>query len=153
MCFKEKIEYYTYSKSNENFHGIQLNWPWSKIGHNSDIIACDECFYPITFEKHIIDELKDENNISFAFVIPINKLFKKVGVRLESTRNEWQTRVFCPNCGLILSFFNPCGLSIENFSKIWNYNGSRNEVVIIQTSLLFRGSEDLAFYRFNGLLG
>lgn len=153
MCMKREVEYYSSSESIDTFQDIELEWPFEEVSNDKLIISCYSCYYPITYEEHIIDEIRDEHNISFALVIPIRKLFKKVGVRLQMPLDEWQTRVFCPNCGLYLSFINPFrhNLNEEKFAKIYNYVGLNEQVVILWTYALYRGSEAEAYSCFKQL--
>lgn len=150
MCLKRDIEYYSSSESIDIFENIDLEWPFEQVTGTKLIVACNCCFYPITFEEHIVDEIRDENNVTFGIVIPIKKLFKKVGIYLDNPLDEWQTRVFCPNCGVFLSFVNPYrhDLNEVKFAKIYNYVGLDEQIVILWTYPLFRGSEVEAYNRF-----
>lgn len=146
MCLKRDIEYYSSNDSINELEASDLEWP---LGNQSDqklIVACNNCFYPITFEEHVIDEIRDEKNISFGIVIPIKKLFKKVGIYLNNPLEEWRTEVYCPNCGLVLSFLSPRRhkLTERNFAKVFHYINSGKQIVILWTHPLFRGSESEA---------
>lgn len=150
MCLKRDIEYYSSTESPDIFQNINLDWPLEQVTDTRLIVACNICFYPITFEEHIVDEIKNENNITFGVVIPIKKLFRWVGVFCENPLEQWRTEVFCPNCGLILSFINPYrhNLTGENFSKIYRYINFGEQIVILWFYPLFRGSDAEAYSRF-----
>lgn len=78
---KQNIEYHTYiHETNHKFNDIKLNWPFEQLENNKCIVAYNQCLYPISLEEHLIEELRNENNVIFATVIPIQKLFKKVGI-------------------------------------------------------------------------
>lgn len=150
MQLKKDIEYYSSSETINYFEDSDLEWPLIKGSNRKLIVACDICYYPITFEEHVIDEIRNENNISFAIVIPIKKLFKKVGICCDDPLEQWQTEVYCPNCGIVLSFLNSHqnDLSVTNFAKITNYTCFDVQIVILWTHPLFRGSEAEAYSRF-----
>lgn len=149
MQLKREIEYHS-STETIDFSIDSLEWPLDKESDSKLIIACDICYYPITFEEHILDEIRNENGISFGIVIPITKLFRKVGILFEDPLNQWRTEVFCPNCGLILSFLSPHrnNLSVASFTKIIQYINFDEQIVILWTYPLYRGSEVEAYNRF-----
>lgn len=156
MCEKtQDIEYYSSTEVTDILDMTDLQWPFEQIMDTKLIVACDICYYPITFEEHVIDEIRDENNVSFGLVIPIRKLFKNVGIFSDNPLDEWQTRVFCSNCGLILSFLNPHRhrISVSNFEKVIGYVGLDEQVVILWKTPLFRGSEMEACCRFMQING
>lgn len=93
MCLNREIEYFS---SNESINEIDLNWPFEETLLNRLILACDICFYPISLEENIVDELRSEENITFGLVIPIIKLFSKVKINNENLLDQWKTRVYQP---------------------------------------------------------
>lgn len=149
MCLPQDsdvIEYYSPNDTTHVFESMPLEWPFKRAVDTKLIIACDECYFPITFEEHVIDEIRDENNISFGVVIVLTNLFKKVGVAFDNPWDAWQTCVYCKNCGQTLSHIYPRtnGLSTESFYKLCRYNPRNERVVILWTNVLFRGSESAA---------
>lgn len=150
MQLKRDIEYYSSTETIDNFENFDLDWPLEKDSNRKLIVACNICFYPITFEEHVIDEIRNENNISFGVVIPIKKLFKRIGIFHDNPLEQWHTEVYCSNCGIVLSFLNAHrnGLSEANFEKITNYTSFGEQIVILWTYPLYRGSEMEAYSRF-----
>lgn len=153
MQLKREIEYQSSTETTNCSVLFYLDWPLDKNSNQKLIVACDTCYYPITFEEHVLDEIRDENNISFGIVIPFRSLFKRVGILLEDPLDQWRTEVFCPNCGVILSFLSPhrSNLSVANFTKIVQYMSFDEQIVILWTYPLFRGSEVEAYNRFTQL--
>lgn len=148
MCLGREVKYYSSNESiNENNY---LEWPINGEFNSRLIVACNICFFPITFEEHVVDEIRDENRISFAVVIPKSLLFNRTNVFVNNPSEQWRTEVYCPNCGIILSFLSPFrnDLNEENFLKVFNYTSFGEQIVILWTYSLFRGSETEAFMRF-----
>lgn len=147
MCLKQDVEYYS---SNESINDSPAEWPIKSKNCPSLVVACNMCYYPITFEKHVIQEIRDENNISFGIVIPLNKLFKKVGIFGDNPLDQWRTEVYCPNCGTILSFlsnYRNC-ITESNFARVKHYINLDEQIIILWTIPLFRGSATEAKFRF-----
>lgn len=147
MCLEREIKYYS---SNESINVDNLEWPIEGEFISKLIVACNICFYPITFEEHIVDEIRDEHNVSFAVVVPKSLLFSRTNIFTNNPLEQWRTEVYCPNCGIILSFLSPFRnkLTEENFLKIFNYISFGEQIVILWIHTLFRGSETEAFIRF-----
>lgn len=148
MCLGREIKYYSSNESlNEN---NDLEWPLTNGFFSKLVVACNTCFYPITFEEHIVHEIRDENNISFGIVVPKKLLFSRTSIFIDKPLEQWRTEVYCPNCSVILSFLSPNRnrVSYDNFSKILNYISFGEPIVILWTRPLFRGSEMEAFVRF-----
>lgn len=148
MCLSRDIEYYSSSESiTEN---IELNWPLGQENNDKLIVACNICFYPITFEEFVVDEIKNENNISFGLIIPLSRLFSRITVYNENPLEQWCTEIYCPNCGIILSFLSlhRYGLSETDFRKIYNYISFGEQIVILWTYPLYRGSAIEAYSRY-----
>lgn len=147
MQLKRDIEYRSSQESLDCLGESPMEWPLDAQYRNKLVVACNTCFYPITFEEHILCEIRDENNIPFGIVILMKRLFKKVGVFADNQINQWRTEVFCPNCGLILSFLSPHRneISLTNFAKIIHFGNSDEEFVILWTRPLFRGSASRAY--------
>lgn len=151
MCQKRKIIYFSSNESNEsNDEGFDLKWPLEKGSNAKLIVACGICFYPVAFEENVISEIRDENNISFGIVIPMGKLFSRIGLRVDNPLQQWRSEVYCPKCGIILSFLSPQinHLTYRGFSKVYFYTNFDEQIVILWTYPLYRGSEAYAFYRF-----
>lgn len=151
MYLYHDIEYYS---SNESINSIQnrdLEWPLRGKNCSKLIVACNICYYPITFEEHVVDEIRDENNISFGVVIPMRKLFKKIAISGENPLVQWRTEVYCPNCGTILSFLGTYRnyLTVVNFAKIQYYINFDEQIVFLWTYPLYRGSAIEAKSRFD----
>lgn len=119
MQLKRDIEYRSSQESLDCLGESPMEWPLDAQYRNKLVVACNTCFYPITFEEHILCEIRDENN----------------------------TKLFCPNCGLILSFLSPHRneISLTNFAKIIHFGNSDEEFVILWTRPLFRGSASRAY--------
>lgn len=151
MCIKQGVEYFSLTESendlNEDSH---LEWPLNLPNNSKLIIACSICFYPITYEQNILEEIRNENNISFGYIVPIRKLFKKIKIYNENLSDQWETIVCCPDCGVILSFTSPQNnnLTINNFEKITLHKNLDDQIVILWSYLLFRGSSEEAKSRF-----
>lgn len=153
MCLERDIEYFSSSESIDNFQNeINLQWPieYNRVNGFKLIVACNICFYPITFEENVVDEIRTENNISFGLVILIAKLFRKVNILQNNPLDQWETQVFCPKCGIILSFTNQFinNINERNFAKVIHYTSHGEQIVILQSYLLFRGSSEEAHSRF-----
>lgn len=150
MQLKQEIEYKSSCGTFNCLEDIHMEWPLDVQHKNKLIVACTTCFYPITFEEHILRDIRDENNISFGIVIPFKTLFQKIGILEENLLNQWRTEVFCPNCGLILSFLSPHRnkISLSNFAKIIHFDNSDEQIVILWTDTLYRGSSLNAYNRF-----
>lgn len=150
MQLRRDIEYRSSYETLSCLEDIHMEWPLTEQNKNKLIVACNTCFYPITFEEHVLHEIRNENNISFGIVIPIKQLFKKVGVIEEDLLDQWRTEVFCPNCGLILSFLSPHRnkISLTNFAKIIQQINFDEQIVILWTHPLFRGSAKRAYNLF-----
>lgn len=150
MQLKREIEYYSSTEIINNIDDFDLDWLLRKLFNRKLIVACNICFYPITFEKHVVDEIRNENNISFGIVIPIKKLFKGIRIIHDNPLEQWQTEVYCANCGIILSFLDAHrnGLIETNFAKIINYTSFGEQIVILWTFPLYRGSGAEAYSRF-----
>lgn len=150
MQLKREIQYKSSFEAINCLEDIHLEWPLDIQHKNKLIVACNTCFYPITLEEHILQDIRDENNISFGIVIPIKTLFEKIGILEENPINQWRTEVFCPNCGLILSFLSPHRnqISLSNFAKIIHFDNFDEQIVILWTYPLFRGSASEAHNRF-----
>lgn len=58
---------------------LQTEWPFDELDENMEIIACKQCYYPITFESFIIDKVTDFN-ITIGLVVPISHLLDTVVV-------------------------------------------------------------------------
>lgn len=153
MCLKRDTEYYSSTESINEHDDLNLEWPLGNESTSRLIVACNICSYPITYEEHIVDEIRNENNISFGIVIPKGKLFRKVGIFCDNSLEQWRTEVYCPNCGIILSFLSPhrnCS-TVANFTKIIRYSNLSEQIVILWTYPLFRGSYMEAKSRFTQL--
>lgn len=151
MCLKWNIEHLFSSKSiNNSNDNIDLNWPLGQVNNLRLIIACNICYYPISLEKFVLKEIRDERNISFGIVLPIKKLFNGIGIHNENFDAQWKTIIFCPNCATVLSFLNSRlnNLSEANFEKISSYIEHDDQIAILQTLPLYRGSSIEAFSRF-----
>lgn len=150
MCIQRGIEYFPSIEPSHDVVTDGLNWPFEQPFGNKLMVACDVCYYPITFEEHIVDEIKNERNIPFGIVIPIGKFFNRVVVIDENNSVPWRTFVYCPNCALLLSFLTPYRsmLSEQNFRKISEYKSIGEQVVILWTSTLYRGPELEAYSQF-----
>lgn len=149
MCLNRNIEYLSSSDSINNLNNnITLEWPLGQV--NRLIIACNFCFYPITLEQFILRDIRNESNISFGIIIPIRKLFSKIGIYNEHFVEQWKTVIFCPNCGIILSFLNPQlnHLSETDFGKVSSHIEYDEQIAILHTYSLYRGSSIEAFSRF-----
>lgn len=139
MCLFQDVEYYS---SNESLNNLPNNWPIKSENCSKLIVACNICYYPITFEEHVIHEIRNEYNISFGIVIPLSKLFKKVGIFGGNPLEQWRTEVYCPNCGTILSFLSNYRnyITESNFAKVKHCINLDEQIVILWTTPLFRGS-------------
>lgn len=132
------------------FNGnFDLEWPLETI--NERIIACSICFYPIGYESDIVDTIKNENNDTYAIVLPIAKLFLGNGLECQNFLKQWETELFCQNCGMILSFFSSHmnNTTESDFEKIKNYVGSELQIVILSSYLLYHGMYEDVLTRFN----
>lgn len=150
MCLKNNVEYYSSNESINNLQNLELNWPIKGENQHKTVVACNICYYPITFEEHIVDEIRNENNISFGIVIPILKLFKKVKIRGDNPLEQWRTEIYCPNCGTFLSFLGIYRnyLTESNFIKIKHYTSVGEQIIILWTYPLYRGATKEAKTRF-----
>lgn len=152
MCLYRNIEHVSSIQPiydpNEEFN---LEWPLNQSYGPRLIIACNTCYYPISYEENILSEIRNGNNISFAYVIPIIKLFRRVGIYGENFTDQWKTIIFCTNCGIVLSFINPQmnSLNMENFNKITDFKNYNEQICILWFYPLFRGSSEEAFIRFS----
>lgn len=151
MCLKRYIEYYSSSESIDFLYETDLEWPIERTRNSSRlIIACNICFYPITLEEHVLDEIRDENNITFGIVIPINKLFKKIVICRDDPLEQWRSEVYCYACCNMLSFVSPQNNNITetNFQKVSQYSSIGEQIVILWKYPLYRGSSEEAYSRF-----
>lgn len=151
MCLKQDVEYYSSNESINNLQNLGLDWPLKGKNYYKLLVACNICFYPITFEEHVVHEIRNEINISFGIVIPIRKLFKKVVIFGNNPLEQWRTEVYCQNCGTILSFLGTYRnyFSEENFAKIQQHLNLDEQIVILWTHPLYRGSAIEAKFRFD----
>lgn len=142
MCLKRDVEYFSSNESINNLQNFELQWPIKSKNCSDSIVACYMCYYPITFENHVIDEIRDENNKSIGIVILMKNLFKKVRIFGDNPLEQWRTEVYCPNCGTILSILGIYRnyLMENNFSKIQHYQNFDEQFVILWTYPLYRGS-------------
>lgn len=147
MCLKQDVEYYS---SNKKINDLPTEWPIRGKNRSKLVVACNNCFYPITFEEHIIHEIKNDINISLGIVIPLKKLFRKVGIFGDNPLDQWRTEAYCLNCGTILSFLSTYRhhLTDTNFEKIKHYINLDEKIIILWTTPLFRGSAIEAKNRF-----
>lgn len=76
MCLTQDIKYYSSSESIDDPNN-NLEWPLGQITGSKLVIGCKYCSYPISFEEHVLEELRNENNIAFGIVIPIKKYLAK----------------------------------------------------------------------------
>lgn len=148
MCLNQDVEYYS---SNESINDLPTEWPIRSKNCPRLIVACNICYYPITFEEHVVHEIKNEYNITFGIVIPLNKLFRRVGTFGNNPLEQWRTEVYCPNCGTILSFLSIYRnyLTESNFAKIKHCINLDEQIIILWTTPLFRGSTAEAKFRFD----
>lgn len=153
MCLTQDIKYYSSSESIDDPNN-NLEWPLGQITGSKLVIGCKYCSYPISFEEHVLEELRNENNIAFGIVIPIKKLFSKTTIYCNNPLQQWKTQVFCPNCGLSLSFLSPRqnNLSETNFAKVSHYTGHDEQIVMLWTYSIFRGSSEEAYQRFTQII-
>lgn len=151
MYLIQDVEYYS---SNETINDLPTEWPIKTNNCPKQVLACNICFYPIAFEKHMIHEIRSENNISFAIVIPIRKLFKKVGIIGKNYFEQWRNTVYCLSCGTILSFMSTYGnpLTPANVIKMQQLTNIDDEIVILWSRALFRGSAIEAKSRFEQII-
>lgn len=142
MCLKQNVEYHSSNESINQLQDQNLEWPIKEKNCSNLIIACNFCYYPIAFEESVIDEIRNEINISFGIVIPIRKLFKEVYISDENFIDQWRTEVYCPNCGTILSFLGIYRyyLTETNFAKLERCKNHDEQIVILRTYPLYRGS-------------
>lgn len=151
MCLKRDIEHHSsFEPINNLDDNFTLDWPLEQVNSLKLIIACNICYYPITLEKFVLKEIENENNISFGIILPIRKLFSNIGIHNENLVEQWKTVIFCPNCATILSFLNPQlnNLSERNFEKISSYINHDEQIAILQTYPLYRGSSVEAYLRY-----
>lgn len=151
MCLNRDVEYYSSNESLSDSQTLQLEWPFKHKNCPELIIACSTCYYPITFEEHIIHEIRNEIDISFGIVIPLSKLFRGVKIFGDNPLVQWRTEVYCPNCGIILSFLSAYGnyFTESNFAKIKYYINLDEQIVILWSNSLYRGSVIEARFRFD----
>lgn len=130
-----------------------MEWPLKNTTY-SLIVACNTCFYPITYEKHIINEIRNENNISIGIIVPIKNLLEKINIFYNDAFQLWKTEIYCPNCESSLSFTgsHKNDLTEKIFEKIMEFNSPNKQNVILQTHSLYRGSEIEAHFRFKQML-
>lgn len=142
MQLKRITKYQSSINIINRFESHKLDWSLNAQHDNRLIITCNSCAYPISFEEFILDEIRDENNISFGIIIPIEKLFEKVKILKEDPFDQWRTEVLCPNCGKILSFVNPRKnkITVSNFTEVTEYRKFDEPIVILWTFPLYRGS-------------
>lgn len=97
-------------------------WPLEKPeGEDVLIVTCSTCHYPITLAKHV-GFIEDEETLNdVALIIEFNKLHEKIIVTNNDFTNQWQTKIFCPNCGLLLSFPDFNEISGDTINEIKNY--------------------------------
>lgn len=60
MQLKREVEYHSSTDTIDRFKDFYLEWPLDTESNNKLIVACDSCFYPITFEEHIVDEIRND---------------------------------------------------------------------------------------------
>lgn len=134
----------------QKLENITLYCPTEQKTTSKLFIKCNNCKIPITFEKHVMEDIKNENNIPFGIVIGIKKLFKTVEIMIDNPWDTWQTHVSCFNCGSALSFLYPKtnGLSDSDFYKLCNYKNKRERSVILCTKTLVRNSDSTEFTPF-----
>lgn len=150
MCLKRNIEHFLSNDSTNDLNDDNtIEWPIS-INSSKSIIACNTCFYPITLEQFVLKEIDDENNIPFGLIIPIRKLFSRVGICNENCVQQWKTIIFCPNCSILLSFIKADinNVSENDFRKISSYVEHDDQIVILWIYPLYRGSCMEAFSQF-----
>lgn len=146
MCLKRDIEYYSSSESINFFNGIDVDWPLEQIQSCRKIVACNFCYYPLSFDEHVVDKIKNEYNNTFGLVIPMNKLFQKVVIKNDDPLEQWRSVVYCYVCCSILSFSDPNSnnTSEADFQKITQYKSTGEQIIILDAYNLFRGSSELA---------
>lgn len=151
MCLKRDTKY---SSSNESIgelnEEINLEWPFEQVTDARHIVACSICFYPITYEEHINDKIKSENDETFALVIPITKLFSGISAFRENFLEQWKTQIYCSNCGMLLSFLSPeiNNTTENNFEKVMEYVNYGPQIVILSSYLIFQDSYNGIYTRF-----
>lgn len=147
MCLKQDVEYYS---SNEKINDLPTEWPIRSENCSKIIVACQICHYPITFEEHIVNEIKNDSNMPFGIVVPMKKLFRKVVTFGDNPLEQWRTEVYCPFCGTILSFLSTYRnhFSEANFMKIQQYINIDEQVVILWIHSLSRGLQSEVKSRF-----
>lgn len=148
MCLSRDIKYHSSSDSINEFENIE--WPLEPEYNDRLIVACNFCFFPITFEEYVVDEIRNENNISFGLIILLEKLFGEISVFNENPLEQWRTEIYCPNCCIILSFLSQHkrGLSETDFEKISRYSSFGEQIIILWTYPLFRGSVEEGYSRY-----
>lgn len=154
MCLNRDIDYLQSSESIDYVYEIDIDWPIQQVNGSRLIIACNFCFYPITFEEHVLDEIRDENNITFGIVVQMSKLFRGMKLYYDDPLEQWRTGIICPNCHVILTFVsaNRSNTSESNFEKVKNYNSFAEQIVILRSSLLYRGSSEEAHTQFSNIV-
>lgn len=116
-----------------------VQWPFAETNETARIVACRTCFYPITFVANIGEVIRDDTtNEILAFVVPVQRLFKKTIVRNDNFIDQWRTQVICAKCGFFLSFANnPQKNEINTFRCIED-----DQAVILALKLIQCGSAD-----------
>lgn len=135
MQSKLDVEYRSSNESIDLLDEPNLEWPLNKRYRNKDVVACRNCFYPITFEEHILHTLRNDYDIAVGIIIPTKRLFKKVSILEKDLINQWRTEVACSNCASILSFPNTYENIIirKNYTKIKQFSKSVGQIVVLRT--------------------
>lgn len=152
MCQMRNFEDFSSSETVDNLYEDDielLEWPLEQVDNIGLIIACNVCYYPISLEEFVSEKIRDENNITSAIMLPIHKLINRSSIYNENLIEQWKTVIFCPNCAVMQSFLNPelNNISETNFEKIIAVQ-TDDQIVILQTCLLYRGSGAEAFSRY-----
>lgn len=113
------------------------------LNDNDFIYGCARCYYPIFYEKDIVEEIRSVNNAPIGFALsPIN-LFFGVDYCNEDPIEQWRTKVYCPDCGLVLSYITDLldpRIPIDFMMNVFTYQNMDEQHVILIPPLLRRGT-------------
>lgn len=113
----------------------------------SQIVACKRCFYPTMFEDDISWVIRNREDRMIEIVMPISYLFPDVQLMNVNLVEQWRTRTYCPNCGIILGyldeFINPETDVNGDFANIFSFRSAEQVVILFHKFLYLGTSEDV----------
>lgn len=119
------------------------NWTLAALDENELIYSCVRCFHPIFYERDIIEDIRSVINAPIGFAVSAIHLLFGVDYYNEEPIEHWRAKVYCPDCGLVLTFIRDLidpRIPIDFMANVFNYRNMDEQHVILIPPLLRRGT-------------